>query len=199
MTDMVVLNEDGEPNAYKWNTNEIWSKLQEVIGELESQTFSKDYISKMVDFLVNSLNSIREIKCTKLDDNQRDTGEFLICEVCSDLYVDPVTLLCGHTYCKKCLLKREGQHYVEICAKCDKNNLKRTRWANFFRRSVVDKCHTNVIINSIVKDNYPNELKAINVRLEGNELFVNKDYTEAESKYKEALTICKLIIMNKKF
>jgi len=191
MTDMVVLREDEESSAYRWNTEEIWSKFQGVAGELDYQILGKDYISKMVEFLIETLNSIREMKCTKLDENQRDIGEFLMCDMCTDLYVEPVTLLCGHSYCKKCVQKRETQLYVELCVKCDKNNLKRARWANFFRRSIVDKCRSNVIVNAIVKDNYPNELKAINIRLEGNELFVNKDYTEAESKYQEAVTICK--------
>jgi len=90
------------------------------------------------------------------------------------------------------LQKREDQLYIELCGRCDKNNLKRTRWANFFRRSIIDKYSTNVIINAIIKDHYPNELEAISIRLEGNELYAAKDFEKAESKCQEAVAICKL-------
>ena len=105
--------------------------------------------------------------------------------------MDPVTLLCGHSFCKKCLKKREEELFVELCIKCDDKKLRRSRWSNFFKRSsVVNYYRSNVILNTLIKDNFKDELKSIMLRLEGNDYYARSELTKAENKYKEAIQIC---------
>uniref|UniRef100_A0A7M5WWT2 LON peptidase N-terminal domain and RING finger protein 3 n=1 Tax=Clytia hemisphaerica TaxID=252671 RepID=A0A7M5WWT2_9CNID len=196
---MVVLNEedvsfmddDSNPQFLvdPAKMEEVWNQFQVIASELEYEYASKDFFSKMIDFFVDSLRSTKKTEFPHLTEDKKNVGEFFICEICIDLFIDPVTLSCGHTFCKKCIQKRETQLHRELCLKCDQSNLKLARWKNFFRRSELEKYGVNVLVNTIVKDNYPNELKAIRLRLDGNTFFGSQDFKKAEAHYEEAIKI----------
>uniref|UniRef100_A0A672HWV8 RING-type domain-containing protein n=1 Tax=Salarias fasciatus TaxID=181472 RepID=A0A672HWV8_SALFA len=40
------------------------------------------------------------------------------CPVCYDLFMDPVLLLCGHSFCTRCLTKWWKQSRIQACPVC---------------------------------------------------------------------------------
>ena len=196
--DVTYMEEDSNPQILvdPSKIEEVWNQFQVIASELEYTYPSQVYFSKMIEFFVDTLRSTRKTDFPHLAEDKKNVGDFFICEVCIDLFVDPVTLGCGHTFCKKCIQKRETQLHRELCIKCDKSNLKLARWKNFFRRSELEKYGVNVLLNTTVKDNYPNELKAIRLRLDGNTFFGTKDFKKAEVHYEEAIKISKLFLFH---
>lgn len=173
-----------------WNCLEIWNNFISHSKQMNPVELEIDFYIYMVDFLSKTLHKLWQEKCEKLEEANRDIGEFVICSSCNDLLVDGVTLLCGHTYCRKCLKKRESESFIELCHRCDKNSEKHSKWF-FKQRTVVDGHQKNVMLNAIIYENYTNELQAINIRLEGNKFLEQKDYIKATEKYQEAVEICK--------
>jgi len=64
------------------------------------------------------------------------------CSICMKLLLDPVSVSCGHTFCRACLQKSLG--YRGVCAVC--------------RAPVADGQGVNVLIRSIVSERFPRAL-----------------------------------------
>lgn len=48
-----------------------------------------------------------------------DIGKCLTCSICFDIFTDPVTLTCGHSYCMKCLEDcLRGKAKTKDCPSC---------------------------------------------------------------------------------
>ena len=66
------------------------------------------------------------------------------CLICLDLLVQPSTTMCGHTFCKRCLIQ-----YLEKEQKCP-----------MCRKPIFqspDTLSTNFVLESIIKEKYPNQ------------------------------------------
>ena len=188
---MVVSSYDkADSDSLRWDAERLWNEYEVIASELKYTLPSKEYISKMIDFFLENFEATRASKILKADQSQIIIGELLTCDVCSDLHIDPVTLLCGHSFCKKCLKKREENLFLELCVKCDERQLRRSRWSNFFKQSSLVNYRTNVIVNTLIRESYGDELKAIMLRLEGNQYYARGELTKADDKYKEAVQIC---------
>jgi len=105
-------------------------------------------------------------------------GDILSCPVCYGVLLDPVTISCGHCYCKKCLKK---EAIGQPCRRCK----------HVLSAGDVSNTKTNVLIGSLVEKWWPTEMKVTNLRNEGNALFEKKQLGQALIKYTEALNICK--------
>ncbi len=58
--------------------------------------------------------------CSKMAEDKYSQDEFM-CSVCLDLLKDPVTIQCGHSYCKSCITDfwdQEDQMRVYSCPQC---------------------------------------------------------------------------------
>lgn len=75
------------------------------------------------------------------------------CTICMKLLLDPVTVPCGHTFCKACLEKSLG--YRGVCAIC--------------RSPIPSGQGVNVLIRSIISERYP-QTYALRLREQDEEL-----------------------------
>lgn len=98
-----------------------------------------------------------------------DNG-FLYCGICSGVLYEPITVPCGHSFCKLCLEKQEAKK----CEQCD----------NPFSYGTSFK--SNVILQDVLEKSFQKELEATRLRLEGNQLHRRKQSLQAIEKYKEA-------------
>ena len=81
------------------------------------------------------------------------------CLICLDLLVEPCTTMCGHTFCKRCLIK-----YLEKEQKCP-----------MCRKPIFqspETLSTNFVLENIIKEKYPNQynerLKSILIENQNN-------------------------------
>ena len=95
------------------------------------------------------------------------------CPICDFVLSEPVTLLCGHTYCKKCLVKWKPNN----CKVCKKRHY----------GTEFDGAKVNVIVAGLVKRWWQSELNAGDIRLKGNQSMGSQDYTKALRHYSDAL------------
>lgn len=113
--------------------------------------------------------------------NKIVTGtESLSCPVCFGFVVDPVTVACGHSYCKKCLQK---ESVGQACGRC----------SHVLTKEDVFNCKTNVLIGSLEGKWWPTEVRATQLRNEGNELIEKGQVEQALQKYAAVLDLSKSI------
>lgn len=103
-----------------------------------------------------------------------DEGDVLLCGICTGILYDPITVPCGHSFCKLCLEKQEANK----CERCD----------SLFPYSPFK---TNVILQDVLEKSFEKELEATRLRLEGNQLHRKKQSLQAIEKYKEAEKLSK--------
>ncbi|XP_023236909.1 LON peptidase N-terminal domain and RING finger protein 3-like [Centruroides sculpturatus] len=102
--------------------------------------------------------------------------DIFLCSLCQSMYVDPVTIPCGHTYCKRCLAK---DCYPKTCKKCGVSHA----------QSQLTPLKSNVLITTVLDKWKNNEMKAAKLRLEGCELFQRGEAIAALEKYREAFDL----------
>uniref|UniRef100_A0A8D8W0Z4 LON peptidase N-terminal domain and RING finger protein 3 n=1 Tax=Cacopsylla melanoneura TaxID=428564 RepID=A0A8D8W0Z4_9HEMI len=106
----------------------------------------------------------------------------LACSFCLGLLINPVTVQCGHTFCKKCVASRKE------CTVCNTalgivGGIPNVRVGNTIRYE------PNVMIKTLVEKLWPKELKAANLREQGNALFDKGCIDAALMKYNSALEL----------
>ena len=134
---------------------------------------SNDKLHGFVNALIKHL-SYAELSLRR---NKRKSLEKFSCSACQGLLSKPVTLLCGHTFCKSCL-DHQSKRSCSIClfpysasgGKCKKLNL-------------------NVVVGEVIIKYFPNEVRAQEVKAQGNELFKLGRHNEAVEKYTLATRI----------
>ena len=99
------------------------------------------------------------------------------CGSCRGLLVDPVTIPCGHTFCRKCL-ERDVSKTCELCH-------------TVHYRLKVRQISSNVVLTNLIEKWFPNECKATQLKKEGNELIAKMDFHNAIRVYSQAIQIGK--------
>jgi len=107
--------------------------------------------------------------------------DYWSCSMCATVLVDPVTLNCGHSVCKKCLLKDLGG----LCRKCG------TKYDPIDPDPVDEEVHVKVtvLINELVAKFWSKELRAVQLRTDGNKLFQRGDIDASLTKYTEGFQL----------
>uniref|UniRef100_A0A8C2U5U5 RING-type domain-containing protein n=1 Tax=Coturnix japonica TaxID=93934 RepID=A0A8C2U5U5_COTJA len=96
------------------------------------------------------------------------------CRKCHGFLFEPVSLPCGHTFCKKCLeTDRAAAARCVLCREEGGGRLPRV----------------NVILSNLLAKWFPRQVRASQLRHEGNVLYREKKLHAALQKYDEALSL----------
>ena len=95
------------------------------------------------------------------------------CRICEGIFLQPVTIACGHTFCRGCL----ARDISRSCRQCG--------------QKIVSGCmlQTNVLMKGLSEKWWPEEVRAARLREQGNELAQRNKIDAAMAKYGEALQI----------
>lgn len=97
------------------------------------------------------------------------------CTICRGLFNEPVTIPCGHTYCRKCFERDQSK----ACRTCGTlHHLVRT--SNF---------KSNVLLMRLIESWFPNESKASCLKSEGNKFFERRKYDRSIEMYSLAIEL----------
>ncbi|CAG5117190.1 unnamed protein product [Candidula unifasciata] len=97
------------------------------------------------------------------------------CGVCRGILDDPVTLPCGHSFCRKCLDKKS----TNACESC----------SIIHYRLNISNLSSTVVLSNLVQKWFPKECMAARLKRKGNEYFSSQDYKNAVEMYSQALEI----------
>ncbi|OCT67577.1 LON peptidase N-terminal domain and RING finger protein 3 isoform X2 [Xenopus laevis] len=97
----------------------------------------------------------------------------LTCRECQGFWFEPVTLLCGHTFCKKCLECQAGNK--SECKVC--------------RASSEHPYRVNVLLSNILSKWFPSKAQAVQLRQEANGQYKDCKWQQALATYNEAISI----------
>jgi len=103
------------------------------------------------------------------------------CVFCATVLVEPVTLACGHSCCKKCLLK----DLTGVCKKCG------NKYEPIDEDPIDEAEHVKVsiLVSELVSKFWFLDLKAVSLRNEGNRCFQRGDVPTSLEKYSEAFQL----------
>ena len=142
-----------------------------------------DQLNHLVDALVDIMTEKEAIRQeAKQDESEED---IFACGLCKAMWNDPVTMNCGHTFCRACLEKTEPKS----CNKCKKLNRSSAKIGNI---------RTNVLLSQTIEKWFGNELHAVRLKTEGNKLFQSRMFEEAIKMYSKALNHGEFSFIHKK-
>jgi len=103
------------------------------------------------------------------------------CIYCATVLVEPVTLACGHSCCKRCLMK----DLTGVCKKCG------SKYEPIEEDPIDEAEHikVSILVSELVNNFWTPELKAVSLRNEGNRLFQRGEVTASLEKYSEAFRL----------
>uniref|UniRef100_A0A669DRJ8 LON peptidase N-terminal domain and ring finger 3 n=1 Tax=Oreochromis niloticus TaxID=8128 RepID=A0A669DRJ8_ORENI len=100
------------------------------------------------------------------------------CRICLSFLFEPVTLTCGHCFCKKCLEReRKEKERPVVCKECK----------NVSAVSDSLSLRVNVVLSNLLAKWFPTQYQAGQLRREGNGLYAEKKMEAALEKYNQAI------------
>ncbi|CAB1336987.1 unnamed protein product [Coregonus sp. 'balchen'] len=139
------------------------------------------HLDNLIEYLSNS---IKRQDGTDSQNNRQETRSDCVgydaftCKICYGFLYEPVTLPCGHSFCKKCLDKEK----MPVCCK-ECNDRRHTKLND------VDNYRVNVVLSNLLSKWFPVQLLAVQLRREGNGLYSDKIMDATLEKYNEAIQI----------
>jgi len=130
-------------------------------------------IQELVDSLIDSYAGQAGLKSFHTDPWS--------CIYCATVLVEPVTLSCGHSCCKKCLLK----DLTRICKKCGSKY-------DPIEEDPIDEAEyvkVSILVTELVSKFWSPELEAVKLRNEGNRLYSRGQVSASLAKYSEAMEL----------
>lgn len=100
------------------------------------------------------------------------------CGICMSFLFEPVTLPCGHCFCKKCLEReRKEKERSVVCKECRESS----------RVADLQTYRVNVVLGSLLGKWFPSFHQAGRLRREGNGLYAERKMEAALDKYNKAI------------
>ncbi|XP_069131502.1 LON peptidase N-terminal domain and RING finger protein 3-like [Argopecten irradians] len=109
-----------------------------------------------------------------VEDAMMNKNCIFTCVLCKGLLNEPVTIPCGHTYCRKCLEREQSKP----CKKCGTVN-----------HINVSSIKTNVLLKQKIEVWFPSQCRALQLKSEGNVYFERRDFERAITLYNEAISL----------
>ena len=135
----------------------------------EASDLVRDTLAKLVTLLSDPWTRSGVISFA-----ERLKSDTFSCSKCGCVLCEPVTIWCGHSYCRKCVARDKTSN----CIKCGRRQ--------FHSSENPADLKTNVVISALVEKLWNAELSAVNLRNNGNELFAMNRYKDALDKYNQA-------------
>lgn len=137
-------------------------------------SISHEKLKHLVSSLINC------VKTEKSSEQMLKSGNpcLFTCLLCRGLLNDPVTIPCGHTFCRKCLEKDQ----TKTCKNC----------------GIVHYClnisriKTNYLLSRVVEQWFPSECRAACLKSKGNIYMERQKYEKAIASYSEAIELGEL-------
>ncbi|KAM9849935.1 LOW QUALITY PROTEIN: LON peptidase N-terminal domain and RING finger protein 3-like [Aulostomus maculatus] len=104
--------------------------------------------------------------------------EDFTCRICLSSLFEPVTLPCGHCFCRRCL-ERERKERPVVCRECRDSS----------RVADVQSYRVNVVLSGLLAKLTPGLHRAGRLRREGNGLYAERKMEAALEKYNQAILI----------
>lgn len=120
------------------------------------------------------------------------------CRKCHGFLSDPVSLSCGHTFCKLCL--ERGRAADRRCALCGVKlsalmvSTGRARGARRTGQQALPPLRVNVVLSGLLGKLFPGPVRASQLRHEGNRLYRERQVEAALLKYNEAVRLGELTV-----
>lgn len=135
-----------------------------------------------------SVGSTSENRCLESDELEEEQNlDLFSCRLCKCLLTEPTSLVCGHTFCKRCL----EDDLTKECRSCCLKTNKTPRELN------VDGLRVNVIVSGLIDKWFNSESNARRYCLEGESLWKKQDLSNAILKFNKAMalepSICRLL------
>lgn len=129
-----------------------------------------DQLESIIEFLTEIA---KERSCRRPSLRLPKIGDLAGCSACQGIFLEPVTVSCGHTFCRKCLIK---ENVLVTCNVCGTTNT--------FNH--ISNLKINVTISTLVEKWWSNALQSAKLRCDGNELFLIGKVDLALEKYTRA-------------
>lgn len=124
--------------------------------------------------------SVSAATCSDLDELEEEHAlDLFSCRICKYLLSEPTTLVCGHTFCKRCL----EDAVVNECKSC-RTSTNKSAWCTGGLRA-------NVILSGLLDKWFEAESKSRRYWLEGESLWKKQELQGALEKYNQAVELGK--------
>lgn len=136
---------------------------------------SPEKLKHLVTALVDSLS--QECGSSGSQGSTTIKSSMFTCVLCRGLLEEPVTIPCGHTFCRKCL-DRDRSKACKVCG-------------NLQYGVKTSSIRTNVVLSNLIRKWFPERCRAYELKAEGNKYFEKRDFQSAIKFYSEAISLCK--------
>ncbi|XP_068268044.1 LON peptidase N-terminal domain and RING finger protein 3 isoform X2 [Nyctibius grandis] len=141
------------------------------------QQLRAEQLEKLVECLAQSVRIKEGLPAAGSGPPQPREWDVFRCRKCQGFLFEPVSLPCGHTFCKKCLERDRAAE--SRCVLCKEEGS--TAGGQLLR--------VNVILSNLLAKWFPCQVKASQLRHEGNLLYKEKKLQAALQKYNEAVSL----------
>uniref|UniRef100_A0A672UP06 LON peptidase N-terminal domain and ring finger 3 n=1 Tax=Strigops habroptila TaxID=2489341 RepID=A0A672UP06_STRHB len=142
------------------------------------QQLRAEQLEKLVECLAQSVRIKEGLPAAGSGPPQPREWDVFRCRKCQGFLFEPVSLPCGHTFCKKCLERdRAAESRCVLCKEAEGG------------AAPGQLPRVNVILSNLLAKWFPCQVKASQLRHEGNLLYKEKQLQAALQKYNEAVSL----------